>query len=98
MKIINEKKSRVITDVVCDVCSSSTTPRGGSAQYGMLSAHWGYGSRHDGERYEIHLCETCFFATLASLRRQKMVEAGAYEELEDSASFGLLEQDNFFKD
>ncbi len=30
----------------------------------------GYGSvRHDGERYEVHLCEDCFFETLASLRQ-----------------------------
>lgn len=29
----------------------------------MLQAHWGYGTKHDDERYEPHLCEDCFFQT-----------------------------------
>jgi len=29
--------------------------------------------QHDGERYEVHRCEPCFFRTLAMLRRERMV-------------------------
>ena len=45
MKVTEEKMVTVTIDVLCDVCSSSTTPPGGSAQYGMLTAHWSYGSK-----------------------------------------------------
>ncbi|MFU3256883.1 hypothetical protein ACM7LX_33975, partial [Pseudomonas aeruginosa] len=34
-------------------------------QFGTLQAHWGYGSKHDGERYKVHLCELWFFRTLS---------------------------------
>ncbi len=61
-----------VVDVICDVCGDSTT-KTMAQEYGTLSAHWGYGSvRHDGERYEVHLCEDCFFETLASLRQSHL--------------------------
>ncbi len=44
---------KVITDVVCDVCNQST-----KLEFAILSAHWGYGSTHDGERYESQLSHT----------------------------------------
>ena len=102
MKVTEEKMVTVTMDVLCDVCSSSTTPPGGSAQYGTLTAHWGYGSKHDGERYEVHLCEQCFFSTLSALRRQRMVEH-MFDETsgiagEPDAEFGQVEQGNYFKD
>ena len=102
MKVTEEKMVTVTIDVLCDVCSSSTTPPGGSAQYGMLTAHWGYGSKHDGERYEVYLCEQCFFSTLSTLRRQRMVEH-MFDETsgiagEPDAEFGQVEQGNYFKD
>ena len=102
MKVTEEKMVTVTMDVLCDVCSSSTTPPGGSAQYGTLTAHWGYGSKHDGERYEVHLCEQCFFSTLSTLRRQRMVEH-MFDETsgiagEPDAEFGQVEQGNYFRD
>jgi hypothetical protein len=67
-----------------------------------LTAHWGYGSKHDGERYEVHLCEQCFFSTLSTLRRQRMVEH-MFDETsgiagEPDAEFGQVEQGNYFRD
>lgn len=102
MKIRETKNVLVTTDVLCDVCGTSTTKPGTPAQYGVLSAHWGYGSQHDGERYEVHLCEGCFFSTLTGLRRQRMVEH-LFDEVSDQAikpdaPFGLVERDNYFKD
>lgn len=59
-----------VVDVRCDVCGDSTTTSSPKREYGTLHAHWGYGSaQHDGEQYEIHLCEDCFFETLANLRQ-----------------------------
>lgn len=102
MKIIEEKMVPVTTDVLCDICSISTTTTGASPQYGVLSARWGYGSEHDGECYEVHLCQSCFFSTLSNLRRQRMVEHMFDDRLDKAskgkASFGLVERDNYFND
>jgi hypothetical protein len=57
-----------VVDILCDVCGRSTKTNFGTNQYGSLSADFGYGSRHDGERYQVHLCEMCFFGTLATMR------------------------------
>ena len=57
-----------IVDILCDACGCSTKTNFGTNQYGSLSADFGYGSRHDGERYKVHLCEMCFFGTLATVR------------------------------
>lgn len=40
----------------------------GTNEYGLLSANFGYGSSHDGERYQVHLCDMCFFGILATVR------------------------------
>ena len=68
----------------------------GEQNYATLSANWGYGYRHDGERYEVHLCERCFFETLANLRqfhRQNNMFADDYEPA-DPKHFGRV--DNLF--
>lgn len=65
----------------------------------MLSAHWGYGSQHDGERYEVHLCENCFFRTLAGLRRERMVNSLFDQPVTtpQDETFGLVERDSYFQ-
>ena len=60
------KQIEVITDVVCDVCNQST-----KLEFGALSAYWGYGSKHDRERYELQLCEKCFFYALLTLKKER---------------------------
>jgi len=55
LEIKEQKQVEVITDVLCDVCNQST-----KLEFGTLSAHWGYGSKHDEERYELQLCEKMF--------------------------------------
>lgn len=57
-----------VVDVRCDVCGESTM-KAEEMNYATLAANWGYGSRHDGERFEVHLCEGCFFEALANLRQ-----------------------------
>lgn len=87
-----------VNDVLCDVCSESTRVDGYGIQFGVLRANWGYGSRHDGERYEVHLCESCFFRTLSGLRRERMVNDLFNDEAEDLSSFGQVTRDDFFSD
>jgi len=54
MEVKAKKLEEVIVDILCDVCHQAT-----ALEFGTLKAHWGYGSKHDGERYEVQLCETC---------------------------------------
>lgn len=59
----------------CDVCGVSPLSEKEDIQFGYLCAHWQCGSAHMGEQYRIRLCETCFFRTLAGLRRERMVNS-----------------------
>ena len=86
MEIKKLQQVRFITDVLCDVCKQSTT-----LKFATFSAHWGYGSTHDGERYELQLCEKCFFYALATLKKERR-DRFMFDEKFDPASldeFGL---------
>jgi len=91
--------TETVADITCDVCCQSTRVEGHGFQFGTLQAHWGYGSKHDGERYEVHLCEACFFRALSGLRRERMVNT-MFDENPDSADdeFGLVQRSEFWKD
>jgi hypothetical protein len=93
MKVTSKQLVDVVTDVLCDVCGESTSQDGKhSPQFGLLQANWGYGSLHDGESYQIHLCEGCFFSTLAYLKEQKRTDYMFSEKsAEQEREFGLTE-------
>ena len=86
MEIKQLKQVEVVTDVVCDVCNQST-----KLEFGTLWAHWGYGSKHDGERYELQLCEKCFFYALTTLKKERADEFMFDENFDPSTldGFGL---------
>ena len=68
-------------------------------RHGILEAHWGYGALHDGERYEVHLCESCFFATIAYPKQERRVTKIFEEARQQSGEdFGLVAKENFFRD
>lgn len=94
MKVIGRVESASVVDVRCDICGTSTRMQAGGYQFGTLQAHWGYGTRHDGERYEVHLCEDCFFQALANhkgeRRAQIMFSEGALEIPVISASWAAM--------
>ena len=85
--------------MVCDACQCSTRVACGEPQFATLLANWGYGAKHDGERYELHICEGCFFGTLAYLKQEWRMhnmfsdDDNSYEA-EDS--FGLVATDDYF--
>ena len=74
MKITDLVEVEAFTDVTCDVCGCSTRMTVGSYQYGTLQARWGYESGHDGQRFEVHLCEHCFFQTLAYIKQERRAQ------------------------
>ncbi|RSM25002.1 hypothetical protein [Aeromonas salmonicida] len=81
-----------VVDVRCDVCGNSSM-KAAQMNYATLSANWGYGSRHDGEIYQVELCESCFFEVLANLRqshRQINMFADDYEPV-DPERFGRVD-------
>ena len=63
-----------VIDVCCDVCGKSCKKKVNGVDfkdYATITADWGYTSSHDGLRYQIHLCEHCFFSSLANLREAR---------------------------
>lgn len=69
MRITGETDPGKVTDVFCDMCGESTRVPAGDLQFGTMHASWGKGSAHCGENYKVHLCENCFFAQLAHMKR-----------------------------
>lgn len=93
MKVTSKQLVDVVTDVLCDVCGKSTSLSDQhSPQFGMLQADWGYGSSHDGESYQVHLCEGCFFTTLAYLKEQRRGnKMFSKKSVEQERELGLIE-------
>lgn len=103
MKVTEKIEIDAVTDVICDVCLSSTRVAGNGLEFASLQAHWGYGTQHDGERYELHLCESCFFGTLAYFKQERRVqnlfsEVGCAHAEKADDYFGMVARDDFFHD
>ncbi|MGY4877847.1 hypothetical protein ACLUEY_08140 [Vreelandella aquamarina] len=101
MKVTEKIEVDAVTDVRCDVCLTSTQTVNGGLEFATLQAHWGYGSQHDGERYEVHLCEDCFFSTLAYFKQERRVQ-NLFIEKDDArlktGDIGLVAKDDYFRD
>ena len=97
MKIHGRVEVETVTDVLCDVCASSALLENGGLQYGCLEARWGYGAKHDGERYEVHLCEYCFFKTIAYLKQERRIDNIFDDQVTNSNEhLGLIAKNEFF--
>lgn len=81
-----DKDLEQLADILCDVCKEST-----QLNHAVLSANWGNGSKNAGEYYELYLCEACFFATVATLKREHRVKQMFNEDFNEAAleKFGL---------
>jgi hypothetical protein len=97
MKIIGKVEIEATKDVVCDVCLQSTKSEWGNYLYGTLQAHWGFGAKNDGQRYELHLCESCFFGVVANLKQERRVQHLFSDDGGDNVDdFGLIAKDDYF--
>lgn len=94
MKVTGTKKIETVIDVLCDVCGCSCSHHGNHQEdlidYGVLKASWGYGSKHDGEQYEVQLCETCFFQALANCKEQRRANRMFENENDQDSNFGQI--------
>ena len=78
MEIRKTRPIEVVVDIQCDRCGRGclvkVAPAWQGLEYATLTAHWGYGSKdHDGERYELHLCEGCFFHLVGEIEHERFV-------------------------
>jgi hypothetical protein len=77
MRTFKEKTIKALDDVHCDCCGKSTT-NAGDPDYATLESCWGYGSTHDGTRYNIDLCESCFFEILNFIKEKRRKVLGPF--------------------
>lgn len=99
MKVIEKVEVDTVTDVVCDVCLCSTKVDQGGLEFATLSAQCGYGTQHDGERYELHLCEGCFFNALTDIKGNRRRENLFNDDYDfDDHKLGLVATDDYFRD
>lgn len=66
------KNQPVLVPVVvqCNFCGghipeSNNVP--GQFEYATFRAHWGFGSKHDMETFEMHACEKCTYETILNI-------------------------------
>ena len=80
MKTFKEQLRKVVDDVHCDVCGKNTTINTNiGPDYGTLESCWDYGSDHDGTKYNIDLCETCFFDVINFLKEKRRKTLGPFK-------------------
>lgn len=95
MKTMAVDQIESANDVLCGVCNESTSVEFHGPQVATLRANWELRSPPNGERYEIHLCEQCFFSVLADLRRKRMLITMFSDGGEDLSNFGRVADDQF---
>lgn len=71
MKVTQPSENDQVVEVICDACGMSARGSNGELQFGAMHASWGEGSAHSGEKYELHLCESCFFAQVSAIKRAR---------------------------
>lgn len=73
MKVYKKKLVKAINDVLCDICGNSCIIVADNVgpDFATLEACWGYGSKYDGTKYDIDICENCFTATIQFLRQHR---------------------------
>jgi hypothetical protein len=80
MKTFEEKKIRVVQDVHCDICGKSTTNNTNvGPDYATLESCWGYGSTHDGRKFGIDICESCFYEVLNFMKQKRRLVLGPFK-------------------
>jgi hypothetical protein len=72
MKTYKKEYRQVEDRVYCDICGNSCSTDLFGGEYATIEAVWGYGSKHDGEKYDIQICEGCFFETVRWMKSKRL--------------------------
>lgn len=87
MKITENKTytTEIVKDVLCDVCGNScclfAQDKLISTEHATIKANWGYYSDSDGKKYDIDICEKCFYDVIAHLKVQNKTDGKALNGL-----------------
>lgn len=81
MKNEGKTQSEATAEMRCDACQRASEE--GEHQFATLKA--GYGTQDAAERYELHLCKSCFSGTLAYIKRERFVHR-MFDDDYDTAS------------
>lgn len=83
MRTFGKKNIQVeyISGLYCDMCGAdcSTFKDVIPENCATLQADWGYVSKSDGTRFEIHLCEECFYNVLEHIRNERRKVLGCFD-------------------
>lgn len=80
MKIEAVRQTKVVAEIICDICGDSVVSDGqkqlleslnGFKSYGQLKGEFGFGSPNDGESYCFDLCEACFYKLVNVVEQMK---------------------------
>lgn len=83
MKTYKNKTVKVVDQIICDICGKVCTDDNYMSEYGILEAAWGYNSRSDGTKYEIHICENCFYDTISWMKNKRSEYIPVYSEIKN---------------
>lgn len=78
MKTFRDKIIQEIDDVNCDVCGKSANTMDMGPSWAELGACWGYGSIHDGYKYDIDICENCFIDVINFIKDKRRKVLGPF--------------------
>jgi hypothetical protein len=84
MRTWKNKIVQEIDDVYCDVCGKSATTMNMGPSWAELGACWGYGSIHDGYKYDIDICENCFVDVINFIKEQRRKVLGPFNYPHDN--------------
>lgn len=79
MKTYRNKLIKSIDSIYCDMCGENCTQEQLGHEYALLEAQWGYNSKQDGKRYDIHLCEQCFMDIVIFIKKQRKTNLGPFK-------------------
>jgi hypothetical protein len=79
MRTYKDKTIKVVDTIMCDACGKNCTDDYGNHENATLEAVWGYWSTRDGQKFEVHLCSSCFDETLEFLKQKRKTILGPFK-------------------
>lgn len=75
IKETQNKKTEVITDIICDCCGKSCKVDNGDQhsnfEFMKLESHWGFHSGKDTQKWTAQICEKCVDEKLSFINFKK---------------------------
>lgn len=90
MRTYKEVKRKVEDKVMCDVCGKICTNDYGDNEHGTLEMIYGYGSKRDGSRLNLDLCEQCIENIIQYLNTKPIFNKKAFDVIFLSPSNNYL--------